>query len=278
MAKKGKAQSGKIVKEGLCALTEIVGPFVKSHLIPQALTLPDFPGSPFMEVGRGSRPIRRFTSWFDDALVIRAGEDYLSDIDSRAIAELRKQKLVWSGWGKNKVLVCNHHEFISVEGCEGLRMIPGVDTEILRLFLLSLLWRALVTTRKEFSHVTNVGVDIEELRKIILSGEPGDPFRYPIMLYQMSTRGVVHNNTPSHDEVVLPAIDDESEDRIDTYRFYMQGMVAHIYAVVDRRVVRRLGNMPLGCSENTLIFTWPFDSSKQLRRIESVFGGGVNEG
>jgi hypothetical protein len=204
-------------------------------------------------------------------MVIRAGEDYLSKIDSRAIAELRKHKMVWSGWGRSKVLNCKYHKFLSSEGRDGLRMLPGVDAKLLRVFFLSLLWRALVTTRKEFSHVTNNGIDVNELREVILSGEPGSLSRHPIMLYQMNTRGFCHNNTPTLDEVILPATDGESEERVTTYRFYMQGCIAHIYAGVDTRVAQRFGGAMLGGHEEALIFTHPFNASKQLDRMKSVF-------
>lgn len=270
MAMGNMEKKKKVIKEGVCALTGVYGPFVKSHLIPQALTLPEIPGTHFIEAGRGSRPIRRFTSWFDDSMVIRAGEDYLSKIDSRAIAELRKHKMVWSGWGRSKVLNCKHHEFIS-EGREGLRMLPGVDAKLLRVYFISLLWRALVTTRKEFSHVKNNGLDVNDLQEIILSGDPGSLSSHPIVLYQMSTRGYCHNNTPTLDDVVLPATEDEPEERVTTYRFYMQGCIAHIYAGVDVRVAQRLGGIVLGGHENALIFTHPFNASKQLDRMKSVF-------
>lgn len=98
--RKKKKQKPTPVKTGLCALLEQEGTYAKAHLIPQALTRTDVPGDRFIEAGIGFRPIRRFTSWYDQKLVIQAGEKILSDIDTQGIEELRKHKLVWSGWDK----------------------------------------------------------------------------------------------------------------------------------------------------------------------------------
>lgn len=263
------SKKAKVKKEGICSLVREHGVFVKSHLIPQALTGNDEAGKGFIEAGQGFRPIRRFTSWFDDELVIRKGEDVLSDIDSRAIVELRKHKLVWSGWGKSKVLNCSAQKIYS-EANEGFRFLPGVDAKLLRIFFLSLLWRALSTKRKEFGHIKNTGVDIERLRETILTGHDGGSAFHPVILHQMNTRGVTHNFTPIMEEVVIPESDAGPEITIEIYRFYMQGLVAHVYPEVDAQVASRLGGLMLGAADDTFIFTRPFNSSAQMARMKAT--------
>lgn len=274
MTKGNKKQGAKLkkkkpVKEGICALVGEEGVFVKSHLIPQALTAHDMPGKHFVEAGNGFRPVKRFTSWYDDELVIRSGEDYLSEIDSRAVIELRKHKLVWSGWGNEKILNCDNHQFIS-EANEGIRKIPNVDSSLLRLYFISLLWRALSTSRIEFSHLNKEGVELEKLKKIILSGDAGSPAYHPIILHQMNTRGFTHNFTPVMWETTIPASGDSPEQIIETYRFYMQGLVAHIYPSTDQATADRLGNLPLGVGAETFAFTRPFNSSAQVARMKGT--------
>jgi hypothetical protein len=60
---------------GICKLTGKRGNFVKAHIIPKALTRPAEKGLPFVQGGQGSRPVRRWDSWYDDHLVIQAGEN-----------------------------------------------------------------------------------------------------------------------------------------------------------------------------------------------------------
>jgi hypothetical protein len=86
-------------KAGICKLTGVEGSFVKSHLLPNALTRQSIPGGPFIQGGDGEAPERRWTSWYDTALVTEEGEAVLSELDNWAIAQLRSHRLVWSGWG-----------------------------------------------------------------------------------------------------------------------------------------------------------------------------------
>lgn len=82
-----------------CKLTGKTGNYVKSHIIPKALTRPRVPGSKFLQLDPlydGTRYIRRSDSWYDKGTVTREGEDYLSDLDSFAIDQLRLHGLVWS--------------------------------------------------------------------------------------------------------------------------------------------------------------------------------------
>lgn len=123
-------------KAGVCRLTGETGPFVDSHIIPRALTVADRDGDHFVEHGDGTRPKRRSNSWYDNELVTRSGEDKLSLIDDLAIRELRRLKLVWSGWG---ALTRLPEGFIQTTpaGTE-YRLIEGVADRCLRLFFLKL--------------------------------------------------------------------------------------------------------------------------------------------
>ena len=105
-----KQKADPIPKTGVCALLGVEGTYAKSHLIPLSLTSPSTKGERFIEAGRGLRPIRRFTSWYDQQLVIREGEKILSEIDTAGIEELRRLKLIWSGWGGRKKLALAEYE------------------------------------------------------------------------------------------------------------------------------------------------------------------------
>ena len=61
----------------------------------------------------------------------------------------------------------------------------GLDYRSIKLLMLSILWRAAVSTHDAFSQV-NLGDDLqEELRAMILDGAPGSPDRFPFILYRL---------------------------------------------------------------------------------------------
>jgi Ser/Thr protein kinase RdoA (MazF antagonist) len=86
--------------EGLCGLTGKPGKYVKAHILPAALTEAGDNAGALTQHGEGqTRPIRRWTSWYDPRLVTAEGEAILAAYDEWAIQELRRLKLVWSSWG-----------------------------------------------------------------------------------------------------------------------------------------------------------------------------------
>lgn len=85
---------------GRCKLTLEDGLFIKSHILPDALTRHDVRGEAIFQIGNSRRPTRRRTSWYDRQLVTLSGERILTSYDTWAIRQLRLHKLVWSGWGR----------------------------------------------------------------------------------------------------------------------------------------------------------------------------------
>src|ERR1043166_6998501 len=157
---------------GICKLTGDEGKLVKSHLLPKAVTRPDIRGEPFIEHGQHGRPpARRWDSWRDKHLVTRKGEDILASLDDWAIKELRKHKLIWSGWGPIASLGQLHTD-LGHEGW-GIRSVEISDPKRLRLFYLSLLWRAAATSRWEFSEVEIPKTDLDRLKQILINADPG---------------------------------------------------------------------------------------------------------
>jgi hypothetical protein len=71
-----------VMAYGVCKLTGKSGKFVKSHLLPKALTRPGVAGEYFISGGQGCRPKKRWTSWYDQELVIKKGEDILANYDN----------------------------------------------------------------------------------------------------------------------------------------------------------------------------------------------------
>lgn len=177
---------------GRCALTGKEGPYVEAHILPKALTRPERPGAPLIQRRSGQRPVRRWSSWYDSNLVTAEGEAILERYDNWAINVLRSQKLVWSGWQGAASLAADG--FSLLPGTPwGIRRVSGFDTKLLRLFFLSLLWRAAASTLAEFQEVRLPPATMEALRRMI-EQENAFPLHFlPISLTQISTFGVVHN-------------------------------------------------------------------------------------
>jgi hypothetical protein len=175
---------------GVCKLTGNSGQFVESHLIPKALTRPSIPGGYFISGGRGKPPKKSWSSWYDGQLVIRKGENILADYDNWAIRELRRLELV--GWGTKRSLPVEMWFGSRPEGF-GLRQVECADPDKLRLFFLSLLWRAAATTRAEFGEVSLPPDEMELLRTMVRDRNPRPPvcFRpYLSKLYRAATRTI----------------------------------------------------------------------------------------
>lgn len=245
-----------------CKLTGHYGQFVDSHLIPKALTRSATPGKPFVQTGMGNRPTRRWDSWYDPALTIRKGEDILSALDDWAIAELRKHELIWSGWISagsvtNKVSL--------IPGMvEGVREIMGIDPGRLRLFFLSLMWRAAATTRPEFSAVSLPPDDLERLRLMLLREDPGPLDFYPAQLIQLYTLGEIHNHTPISLTKIIPAHDATPERQIPYFRFYFDGLVAHIHRhASDDGYTAAQGFLTVGHSDKLVVTALSYEKSFQ---------------
>lgn len=261
----GKKKKSSAAKLGLCALTGKEGKFVKSHLLPQALTQPNTAGEYFIESGKGRWPVRRFTSWYDDQLVTREGEDLLSEIDDKAIAELRRLKLVWSGWGSEKSLSCPNH--MQAEG-KGIRAIPEYNPHVIRIFFLSLLWRALKTRREEFSFLPSDGVNLDEIGRMIVSGDCGSPNYHAVVLHQLSTKGEDHNYSPTFNVMEIP--DDGKSVSYGYYRFYIQGLIAHVHLNMDEEKFKYISGICVGCSEKLFVLTHEAHDSAQADRLKHV--------
>ncbi len=218
----------------------------------------------------GTRPVRRWDSWYDPQLTIHQGENILADLDNWAVAELRKHKLIWTGW---KAGHFPRDELTLISGTVwGVRKIEGINPGRLRLFFLSLLWRAAATMRPEFSAATLPAEDLEQLRQMLVSGNPGPLAFYPAQLTQLYTRGEIHNHVPIADTKVIPAYGTTPERHMPIFRFYFDGLVAHIHRhATDSGYTADLGPLTVGDGNTLIVSALPYEKSFQsaiLREIQ----------
>lgn len=253
--------------EGICKLTNEHGTFVKSHLIPEALTRPAQKGSPLVQYGnKNQKPIRRWTSWYDTELVTRKGEDILTEYDTWAINALKENKLIWSGWEESNSLT--GLQDANVKNFPGFRIIQNFNSERLRLFFLSLLWRAAASSLKEFSEIVLPTDDLEKLRVMLVSRNHEPLYFYPITLLQLSTKGVIHNQSPILDVKIVPSFIGEQIKEIPIYRFYFDGLIAHIHIQnTDDGTISELGSLIVGSKEELFITTQTYENSFEKENL-----------
>lgn len=255
-------------RTGVCALTRRHGLFVKSHLLPRALTRLEVSGERFWEGGEGRRPIRPSDSWYDQHLVTREGEDILAELDSWAIAYLRNERLVWSGC-RNGLLVPDV-DTIDGEYGWGVREVEVPEPETLRRFFLSLLWRAAVTGMRGFEEIGLPATDLETLRRYV-AGELTDlPVGfYRVTLTQLIGPGELHNHTPIAEIKHVPdGAGGWREEAI--FRFYVDGLIAHILRSASDPTPGGMGKLAVGAERRLIVSTNEWEKSRQLTNLDAI--------
>ncbi len=188
-------------KSGLCKLTGTHGAYVKSHIIPASLTRLPSNGQKVVEGGIGLGVKNRFVSWYDNELVTRLGEDILEEIDTPAINVLRAHRLIWSSWGPEKRLKTS--DLFAEPNEQAYRVVKVSGAKELQLFFLSVVWRSAATQRPEFSCVQLPADLLEDLRRRVSTKDPGPFGDYPVQLFQIISKGTLHNRSPLLERTVV---------------------------------------------------------------------------
>ncbi len=244
---------------GTCKLTGQQGKLVRSHLLPKAVTRTPTAGEPRVEAGEGmDTPRRRFDSWYDKNLVTRDGEDILAKYDDRGISILRSLGLVWS----SDRLLCPPSEFLKPMNPDWhIGQLPYSDTQRkwLRLFFLSLLWRAAATDHIAFAPVILQEDKLERLKEALLHPASDDKMLFPTTLVHLHTRGGWHNNSPTYRE---------EGDGFRFFRFYFDGLIALIHIVPPTS--DDLSSLAVGNGPELVFMSRPFEGSHQEERINTL--------
>lgn len=223
-----------------------------------------------MQGGLGSRPTKRWSSWYDDKLVVRKGEDILTRYDTWGIAELKRLQMVWSSWSGDRLVSADHEEIPDTPGW-GVRKVTTRDPGKLRLFFLSLLWRAAASQRWEFAEISMPPEHLEQLRLMLLRDDPGSIDFYPSQLTQLSTKGAVHNMTPIAAVKKVWINDGQEPLLVPTFRFYMDGLAVHMTRQQsDTGNTKELGSLIVGNEVETVLSTVTYERSFQKENLEQL--------
>jgi hypothetical protein len=248
------------------------GKFVKSHLIPLAFSAPSN-GRYFIDGAPGGRPTRRPTSWYDRELVTRSGEDILADLDSFAVTELRKARLVWSGWGKETFITDNIIQYPDSE--QLVRLVPNLDVLKLRVFFLSLLWRAAASDMPQFANIELQECELEQLRLMVLNQNPDPLSFFPVHLTQIVTRGARHNLGPLKMTTPIDAGAGNGPLMLNSYRFYFDGLIANIHTNISEKAHAEASAIYVGGDDiviaNCIKFEDSFQASNMIQHGREAF-------
>ncbi len=245
-----------------------------SHLLPKSLTKAEGLGPGLIQHGSG-RKTKRFSSWYDKRLVTEAGESILERIDDRGIALLRKYKLIWSGWGPMSRLI-SPDDNVSDGGTQRVVTFDcRAEADEIRLFLLSILWRAAATDRPEFSEIELAEKDLEKLRAMVVQGATSPLYFFPSTLIQLSTIGLRHNHAPIAQTKWIPAVKDIKEREEPIFRFYFDGLIVHFSRLPPTENMELgLERFWVGGEEQLSVLTVPFHQSAQLDNLRIVMAEG----
>jgi hypothetical protein len=210
----------------------------------------------------GEQPAKkRMNGWYDSRLVTRNGEDILADLDNYAINSFRKKGLLFSERRDNGATIEGFVPFPS-EALSGVFEIDGVDSYRLKLFGISLLWRAAETHLPEFSHIKLGITEREEIKAILLGRYMPKHFEYTVVI------GAFDN---SYDWT------DRNPDNIRLLgtkfvRWCTNGVI--IYVALRRRMwnSQNLGRLSAGYEPSKIIgVVHKYHDSHQSRQSEQLF-------
>lgn len=146
----------------------------------------------------------------------------------------------------------------------------GVDQHKLKLFVLSVLWRATLSSQTFYQRM-QLGPHQEQLKQRLLAGACSDPDDYSVLL----SRWVASDHRKQFVRgLMCPFL--ERWDGINAVRFYFGWTVAYIK--VDKRpFAEPLRNLVLGRTKQTVQIAREFDSSKDFRVMLHVARAAASE-
>lgn len=233
----------------VCKLTGNPGKPIEAHILPKAFyELRTYsPGSlKLLSNTAGEFPRRTPVGIYDKEIVTADGESILARYDDYAI----------------KVLLNRIDEFrpIQKDGVIGGWTLSGVDCNLLKLFALSLLWRAGASTHSAY-HKVKLGPHEQKLHDMVLNGSPEHEESYSVVFARW------------FDEIELgPVIMDPFSERylgVRFYRFYCGRYV--IYIKVDQqKTPENFSPVQLSAGKVLTVISRNLKQSSELTVIKNI--------
>lgn len=245
-----------------------MGPFVKAHLIPSALSSPSPKGHPLYQVGNGSRPTKRWTSWYDDSLVTASGEKILADLDDWLIRFLRRERLVWSGWERGeRRLPQTLFDAGPDEYWRGVRILECEEPETLGRAVLSIIWRTCASKLRDMAEVKIKNSVARRIRSMVLGKTPYEFDYIPITFIQITTKGQIHNHTPIR---MRRPLQEGKPQSAEILRYYFDGLVIHAFPYKKRFSPQEFGGLMLNASGKIGVIGVSYETSFQREILDDA--------
>jgi len=207
---------------GICKLCLKEKQLIKSHIIPEFLyqELFDenhkiFSFNP-LEIGTEMARIKRPSSgeWESNLLCSECDTNVIGSYETYASIAMYGGLL-----HQNESPIVEN--FVNQEGIHFTNC-KNIDYKKFKIFLLSILWRASISSRQIFSRIS-LGVHEEQIRQMLLTGNPGDTMDYPIFLMTYK-----NDNTMPNDFIGQPPGEIKSNG-LTVFIFMIAGMVYCFY-------------------------------------------------
>jgi hypothetical protein len=219
---------------------------VRAHIIPKSLWKPLFNEQP--PLTHSAAPTfnekKPSVGVYDAGIVCSHCESIFSPWDDYA------QKLLLAKPSEKHYIMENGQRIAYIE--------TAIDYAKLKLFFISLLWKAAVSNHYFFSRV-NAGAFEPQLRRMILKSDPGDPDTFAVIMSKCEDRlgPIVLNPQP------------ERWDEINYYRFYVAGYM--VYIKVDRRHTPAfMGELVLNPERPFIIMLRELRTSKDFKVMQDI--------
>ncbi|MCP4049269.1 MAG: hypothetical protein GY730_00995 [bacterium] len=231
-----------------CKLTGDTGKPIKAHIIPRAFyELPSQKEGSGKLVGNGSHifPKKLPIGIYDSTIVTQKGENIFEAWDNYATQLLLNDKIVFDEIKKQDQLI-------------GWQL-ANYNYSLLKLFSLSILWRAHASSHNVFKKV-KLGPHEAKIRKLLLTNDADVPDQYSVIIYKWI------------DDGFGPVIMDpfrEKYDGVNFYRFYC-GRYIFFIKVDSLRTTGAFRYTQLTPKKNLIIIARNLKNSKEFPLMQKI--------
>ncbi len=221
---------------------------INCHIIPKSLYTPLFEGGETPEIitnVKGEYKKRSPKGVYDKGIVCGECEKKFSECDRYAAEFFLHEAFQETVLGK-------------LNGLETI-LVEKFDYALLKLFGISLLWRASVSSQSLFKRIS-LGPHEECIKKMIEAGDPGDEDDYSIVLARFNQREL--------SSLIMDPISTKYSG-INFYRFYFNSYCMEIK--VDQRVAKYpMSEAVLSPDRPAVIFQRDFRKSKEFKVVQGL--------
>jgi hypothetical protein len=232
----------------ICKLTGKEGTPAKAHIIPESFYLIDKCSkqpSKLVTNTKGVYPKKSWSGIYDKTIVTREGEKIFLEWDDYAYKLLVEQFSAAKPIKHNNLIIAYVYD--------------NYDYKRLKLFFLSLLWRASVSSHQFFKRVS-LDPHAEIVKEAILKSNPGAGDFYATLLS-------IFNDDQSWAKMMDPF--STRHDGIKFYKFYLGNIVADI-KVDKRSALSPLKEFQISPKHPLILFTRNFWGSKENEVMKKI--------